>query len=106
MTGELFRVVALPDTGLALAIEKDLALMAMEITECPILVRQDPEGDWCTIIQGPPGEIHVHMFEEFAEALACADEHAALWRAVQEREPVRLRDLLTEVMKLMRKEGD
>lgn len=74
-----------------LGFDLDLAMMTMQASQCPVLVRRDPDGEWTVIAQGPPGVIHAHVitledaFElgvasVFDAAIDCARLHADRWR--------------------------
>lgn len=45
------------DAGL-LGVDPDVVFMTMQASQCPVLIRRDPEGDWWVLVQAPPGVLH------------------------------------------------
>ena len=90
------------ETDEGVGFDLGLVLMTMEASECPVLVRKDPDGDWTVIIQGPPGYLHAHTADDHAEALVIAQVHAEQWRKQTareaEREPTQIGQLIDELL--------
>ena len=53
-------------------------LMNMEASQCPVLVRRDPDGDWWVITQGPIGQLHCHVIDQMTAVMT---GHESAWRA-------------------------
>lgn len=99
------------DSG-ELTINPELADMAMRASQCPILVRRDPEGDWWVVVQAE-GTMHAHVIDPmqavmdgytpYAAALKSAREHVppfkmAAFDRTQLNDPAKLDEVLGYVM--------
>ena len=90
MTG-IFRNYDDPDVQ---GFDIDLVMMTMQASQCPVLVRRDPDGDWIVIAQGPRHVLHAHIVTiddairegvptVFDAAIQCAREPAEKWKRAE-----------------------
>lgn len=113
--GTLFHI----DEDLDVNVRVDLAMMTMQASQCPVLVRRDPVGTWWVIAQGPPQVLHAHQIDPVAAALDgfptpwdaamdVAREHTLPWRVQQHSDPAELIKLGLSLLDLIEKhkEGD
>ena len=104
------------DDDAVIGFDMDLTIMAMQASECPVLVRKDPEGDWWVIVQGPPNIIHAHVIHPLEAAAAgyascweaaihLARQELVPWLALaahDSSDPAVLRPLLVEILALLK----